>query len=97
MDFEWDTSKNQSNVIKHGIDFEQAKKVFEDPNLLTYEDTRRQYGETRKVSIGRLLLTTRQRIIIAVVVHTDRQGKIRIISARKANRRERRIYEQQSI
>ena len=97
MEFEWDEDKNQSNIVKHGIDFEQAKEIFKDPNLLTYEDTRFDYGETRKISIGQLLLTTQQRIIIALVVYTDRNGIIRLISARKANKRERKEYEQQSV
>ena len=97
MEFEWDENKNLSNITKHGIDFQQAKRVFEDPNLLTFEDTRFSYGELREISIGQLLLTTQQKIIIVVVVHTDRRGKIRLISARKASKQERRMYEQQSI
>ncbi len=97
MKFEWDEDKNQSNITKHGIDFQQAKRVFEDPNVLTYEDTRFNYKKIREISVGQLLLTTQQKIIIAVVVHTDRDGKVRLISARKASKRERKIYEQQSI
>ncbi|MEM7593455.1 MAG: BrnT family toxin [Cyanobacteria bacterium P01_A01_bin.83] len=97
MRFEWDENKNRSNIAKHGIDFEQAKTIFEDPNLLTYEDTRFNYGEVREISIGQLLLTTQQKIIIALVVYTDRDGIIRLISARKASKQERKAYEQQSI
>lgn len=97
MKFEWDEDKNQTNITKHGIDFQQAKRVFEDLNILTYEDARFNYREIREISIGQLLLTTQQKIIIAVVVHTDRDGKVRLISARKASKRERKIYEQQSI
>jgi uncharacterized protein len=97
MEFEWDEDKNQSNITKHGIDFQQAKRVFEDPNVLTYEDARFNYQEIREISVGQLLLTTQQKIIIAVVVHTDRDRKVRLISARKASKRERNIYEQQSI
>lgn len=97
MRFEWDENKNRSNISKHGIDFEQAKKIFEDPNLLTYEDARFSYGEIREISIGQLLLTTQQKIIIALVVYTDRNGIIRLISARKASKQERKRYEQQSI
>ena len=95
MKFEWDESKNLTNVSKHGIDFEQAKKVFQDPNLLTFEDDRFDYGEIREISIGELLLITQQKIIIIVVVHTQRDSKIRLISVRKANKRERKRYEQQ--
>lgn len=97
MDYEWDYNKNQSNIIKHGIDFDQAKRVFEDPNLLTFEDKRFGYGEKREISIGRLLLTTQRQIIIVVVVHTSRNGNIRLISARKASKKERKRYEQQSV
>jgi uncharacterized DUF497 family protein len=97
MEFEWDEDKNQNNITKHGIDFQQAKQVFEDLNVLTYEDARFNYQEIREISVGQLLLTTQQKIIIAVVVHTDRDGKVRLISARKASKRERKIYEQQSI
>ena len=95
MEFEWDESKNLSNISKHGIDFEQAKMVFNDPNLLTFEDNRFNYGEIREISIGQLLLSTQIKIIIIVVVHTQRDGKIRLISARKANKQERKRYEQQ--
>lgn len=97
MRFEWDENKNQSNISKHGIDFEQAKQIFEDPNLLTYEDTRFNYEEFREIAIGQLLLTTQQQLIIALVVYTDRDGIIRLISARKASKQERKEYEQQSI
>ena len=84
MEFEWDEDKNQSNITKHGIDFQQAKRVFEDPNLLTYEDTRFNYKEIREISVGQLLLITQQKIIIVVIIHTDRDGKVRLISARKS-------------
>jgi uncharacterized protein len=97
MLFEWDENKNLGNIAKHGLEFQQAKQVFEDPNLLTFEDTRFSYAEVREISIGQLLLTTQSKIIIIVVVHTDRNGVIRIISARKASKQERKIYEQQSI
>ena len=97
MEFEWDEDKNQSNITKHGIDFQQAKRVFKDPNILTYEDTRFNYEEIREISVGQLLLTTQQKIIIVVIIHTDRDGKVRLISARKASKRERKLYEQQSI
>ena len=97
MEFEWDENKNQRNIAKHGISFQQAKQIFEDPDVLTYEDNRFDYGEIREISIGELLLTTQQKIIIIVVVHTNRDRKIRLISARLANKQERKIYEQQSI
>ncbi len=87
MLFEWDENKNSSSLEKHGIDFDLAVQVFDDPNLLVLEDTRKDYGEVRTINIGlvenELLLTT---------VSTDRQNKIRIISARKANKKERQRY-----
>ena len=62
-----------------------------------YEDTRFSYGKVREISIGQLLLTTQQKIIIALVVYTDRDGIIRLISARTASKQEKKEYEQQSI
>ncbi len=97
MEFEWDENKNRSNIIKHGIDFQEAKRVFEDPDLLTYEDNRFNYGEIRDISLGQLELTTQSKIIVVVVVSTDRNGIVRLISARKASKQERREYEQQSV
>ena len=96
MEFEWNEQKNRINVIKHGISFQEAKDVFDDPNLLTYIDNRFNYEETRELSIGKLFLP-KQPVIVVLVVHTDRNGVTRIISARRASRKERRFYEQQSI
>ncbi len=86
MQFEWDEKKNESNLDKHGISFEEAKQVF-DGILLTRIDDRKDYGETRFISIGML-----DENIIILVAHTDRNGITRLISARKANERERGIY-----
>lgn len=84
--FEWDKEKNAANRKKHGIGFEEAKKIFDGP-VLTRLDDRREYGETRRISIGAL-----SDAVVIVVAHTDRGGKTRIISARKANRNEREVY-----
>lgn len=97
MEFEWDKNKNRINIEKHGIDFEQAKIVFEDPYLLNYEDDRFEYGEAREISIGQMPLVTQNKIILVVIVHTQRNGITRIISARKATRKERLLYEQEKI
>ncbi len=86
MQFEWDEKKNESNLSKHGISFEEAKQIF-DGILLTRIDDRKDYGETRFISIGML-----GESIIILVAHTDRNGITRLISARKANERERTIY-----
>ena len=95
MEFEWDEQKNQTNIIKHGISFQEAK-VFDDPKLLTYVDDRFNYEEVRELSIGQLFLPE-QLVIVVLVVHTDRNGVIRIISARRANKKERIRYEQQQV
>jgi uncharacterized DUF497 family protein len=94
MSFDWDVNKSQSNIAKHGISFEEAIAVFDNPNILTVEDNRFNYGEIRLISIGQTLLTTQEKIVIVVVVHTQRSQAIRLISARKANARERNLYEQ---
>ena len=95
MNFDWDNNKNQSNIAKHGISFEEAIAIFDDPNILNYEDTRFNYGETRFVSIGQIILVTQEKTVIIVVIHTQRNQTIRLISARKANERERKRYERQ--
>lgn len=88
MEFEWDESKRQANRAKHGVDFAEAKRMLGNmPAML--EDARRNYGERRCLAVGeeagRLL----------VVVFTIRDGVFRIISARKANARERSTYADQ--
>ena len=84
--FEWDASKNGLNLAKHGISFEEARNIFVGP-MLVAEDSRREYGEVRKLAIGSLY-----GLVVIVVVYTERAGRIRLISARKANRSERREY-----
>lgn len=88
MRFEWDEAKNRSNIEKHGIDFADAVDIFNHP-LLTAWDDREGYGEDRWIAIGWI------HALIGVVVYTERHGDvIRIISARKATRQERKRYEQ---
>jgi uncharacterized DUF497 family protein len=78
MQFEWDEAKNLENIRKHQIDFQDVYKIFESPMLIE-EDERFDYGEERWFGIGFL----------------EKQGNvIRIISARKANRYERKKFEQ---
>lgn len=84
--FEWDSDKNEANFAKHGIRFEEAVRVFDDITL-TRIDARFPYGETREISIGSLAGD-----LILTVVHTDRQGNTRLISARRANKQERGDY-----
>ncbi len=87
--YEWDDDKNRKNVEKHGIDFETAKRIFDSP-IVSRRDERKDYNEIRYVSIGII-----DQVAMIVVVHTNRQGRIRLISARPASRRERRIYYEQ--
>jgi hypothetical protein len=84
--FEWDEHKNQENIRRHGISFERAKTIF-DGIVHSEIDDRSEYGEVREKSIGLL-----EGVVVAVVIHTDRNGKIRIISARKADKQERMDY-----
>lgn len=86
MEFEWDENKNQSNIRKHGISFMDAINVFLDPYRIEREDDRMDYGEVRFQVIG--MVSGR----LLFVVYTYRNGNIRIISARRANRNERRRY-----
>ena len=84
--FEWDEAKNRANRVKHGISFEEASAIFDGP-VFTAPDEREAYGEARFISIGRL-----SRLVVVAVAHTDREGRIRLISARRANRRETQAY-----
>ncbi|BDS23915.1 TPA: BrnT family toxin [Enterobacter asburiae] len=90
-EFEWDTNKAKSNLIKHGIRFEEAVLVFDDPYHLSLQD-RHENGEFRWQTIGLV-----HGLIVIMVAHTIRfesgDEVIRIISARKADRKERSRYE----
>ncbi len=86
MDFEWDEAKRELNLAKHGLDFSDAPNMFELP-MLSALDTRRDYGEERWLGIG--LLQGR----VVVVVFTQPNADIRIISLRKAVSRERKFTE----
>jgi uncharacterized DUF497 family protein len=87
--FEWDEKKSRSNARKHRISFAEAVTVFDDPIALTLDDPDHSRGERRFVIIG---YSNRGRML--VVCHCDRSDRIRLISARAADRRERRYYEQ---
>jgi len=91
MNYQWDLRKAQSNLIKHGIDFSDAVGVFEDEWAITLEHQDVE-GEQRFVTIGLDFLAR-----LIVVVYTYRYDDIRIISARRATKRERRSYEQKRI
>jgi len=86
MEFEWDEKKNTSNQEKHGIDFNDAKEVFNDENIRITPDLRADYGESRWKIIGKLYSS------IITVIYTNRDNSVRIISARKASHNERNEY-----
>ncbi|MBD2196288.1 MULTISPECIES: BrnT family toxin [Calothrix] len=91
MEFEWNPNKAALNVEKHGVSFQEAATVFNDPLSVTFPDPAHSIGENRYIIIG----MSRYRELL-VVAHTDRDEKVRIISARKATRQERKFYEEGS-
>ena len=88
--FEWDENKDRANIVKHGVGFDEARRVFSDPHLIIRED-RVVEGEERLYAIGYV-----DRVLL--VVHTIREegigAIIRIVSARKATPAERKLYEE---
>ncbi|MBI3827683.1 MAG: BrnT family toxin [Candidatus Rokubacteria bacterium] len=89
MTYGWDPVKAAANVKKHRVTFEEASSVFLDPLALTFWDPDHSEEEDREISIGR---SARQRVLF--VAHVGREGRVRIISARRATRREQRQYEE---
>jgi uncharacterized DUF497 family protein len=89
LTFEWDTTKATSNLAKHGVGFEEAATVFGDPLSFTIYDPAHSRAEARFIILGQ---SHQGRLL--VVIHTERGDNIRIISARRASRRERKQYEE---
>ncbi|MBE3095818.1 MAG: BrnT family toxin [Planctomycetes bacterium] len=89
LTFEWNTHEARGNRAKHGVSFDEAATAFRDPLSITIGDPLHSEDEKRFVLIG---YSFRNRLM--VVVHTERGGRIRIISARPATRRERLRYEE---
>ncbi len=87
MQFEWDEAKSKKNVHRRGIDFADAVEMFESP-MLVRPDGRRDYGETRYIGFGRI-----QGRLMAVAFTERDPDIIRIISLRKANKREQANFE----
>jgi len=82
--YEWDEAKNRSNFAEHGLDFADAEEVFSGP-CITFVDNRVEYGEPRLITLGALAGR------IVVIAHTPRGNATRVISMRKASRREQEI------
>jgi uncharacterized protein len=90
MRFEWDDKKAERNALKHGVSFEMAAFAFDDPCALIAEDEKHSTHERRQWLIG----DSGEKVLIVVFTLRPPKGNIRIVSARRANRRERRIYEE---
>jgi hypothetical protein len=89
MRFEWDPNKAQSNLSKHGVSFEEAVSALCDPMAATSSDPDHSLSEDRFITFG-----TSGRGRLLVVMHTEQSDTLRIISARFANKSERKIYEE---
>jgi uncharacterized DUF497 family protein len=87
--YEWNAAKAKANAGKHGVSFEEASTVFLDPLAWTFYDPDHSVAEAREITIG---YTVRHRVIF--VAHCRRADRTRIISARKATRKERKQYEE---
>lgn len=86
LDFEWDDAKAAANLAKHGVGFLAACRVFDDVFAIDFEDRSMNYGEVRRIAIGMV------KDQVLTVIYAERGSTIRIISARKATRQERRDY-----
>ena len=87
MRFEWDEAKNRENILKHGLDFADAWEIFESP-MMANLDRRGVYSEERWIGVGFL------KNFIVVVVYTESEDVIRVISLRKALKHERTRFEE---
>ncbi|MFM9865706.1 MAG: BrnT family toxin [Micropepsaceae bacterium] len=96
IQFEWDPIKAAANLVKHGVSFEEAMGVFADPLASAIVDPASSNGEERWITIG---LNLAQRLLVVVHTHveiSDDSVVVRIISARKATKNERKQYEQEA-
>ena len=89
MVYEWHAAKAKANLQKHSVSFDEAATVFLDPLALTFPDPYHSGGEEREITIG----YTAEHLVV-FVSHCQRGNRVRMISARKATRRERRQYEE---
>lgn len=89
LEFEWDPVKAKLNLKEHGVSFDEATTIFRDTLSITISDPDHSDSEDRFVDIG-----MSHRMQLLVVSYTERKDKIRIISARRATRAERKNYEE---
>ena len=89
MEIEWDPKKAHSNLRKHGVSFEEAATALSDPMAATGDDPDHSFVESRYVTFG---VSDQDRLL--VISHSERGDTVRIISARRASKGERRIYEE---
>jgi uncharacterized DUF497 family protein len=89
MEFEWDEAKAAANLAKHGVSFEEAQTIFDDPLYVDFYDPDHSQDESRYIIIG---LSRQGRLLL--VSYTERDAIIRLISAREVTRGEREAYEE---
>lgn len=89
LGFEWDSVKAEKNVEKHQVSFKEAAAVFDDPLFITFIDDEHSIDEEQYITIG---LSGSGRLLM--VAHAERQDGIRIISARRATKKEEQFYDQ---
>ena len=89
MEFEWDEKKAATNLGRHGVSFDEAITVFDDPVYVDFYDPDHSYNEHRYIIIGQS-----QRGRLLIVSYTEREDVVRLISAREAARGERETYEE---
>lgn len=86
MQYSYDNTKKAINLAKHGLDFDDAKQVIESGKTVTFEDSRFDYGEQRFITLGLL----QDALVVIVTSETDKE--MRIISMRKADKNEQAVY-----
>ncbi|MCZ7669080.1 MAG: BrnT family toxin [Chloroflexi bacterium] len=89
MEFKWNKDKAKANLSKHGVPFDEAKTVFDDPLYIDFHDPDHSDDEERYIIVGQS-----QQNRLLVVSYTERENKIRLISAREATRMEKQTYEE---
>ncbi|CAA9892892.1 conserved hypothetical protein [Candidatus Methylobacter favarea] len=90
MKYDWDKNKAVANLSKHGVSFEEAKTVFDDPLYVDFYDPDHSFGERRFILLGE---SAHRRLLF--VSYMERNNNIRLISAREATLSERKAYEQE--